>query len=168
VIPENAPAIDERNSATVLAQFERRRYGYAPRWNPPEKSAGGALAQIFSRFLEAVIQRLNQAPLKNKLAMFDLLGFRVVPAQSARAPVVFKLNDGSPDSSAPRGTQVAAPPPPGSSQQIVFETEEDIGVSGAKLSQVVSLWPGRDQYIDHSDANASGQQMVLFEALKLQ
>lgn len=168
MIPENAPAIDERNSATVLAQFERRRYGYAPRWNPPEKSAGGALAQIFSRFLEAVIQRLNQAPLKNKLAMFDLLGFRVVPAQSARAPVVFKLNDGSPDSSAPRGTQVAAPPPPGSSQQIVFETEEDIGVSGAKLSQVVSLWPGRDQYIDHSDANASGQQMVLFEALKLQ
>ena len=168
MIAEKTPLVDERDSSAVLEQFDQRRHGYVPAWNPPERSAGAALGQIFSRFVEAVLQRLNQAPLKNKLAFLDLLGFRLTPAQSARAPIVFKLNDGSPDSAAPRGTQVAAPPPPGSSQQIVFETEEDIGVSGAKLEQIVSLWPGRDQFIDHSAAYTSALPMTLFQALQLQ
>jgi hypothetical protein len=168
VITGKTPLFDERDSSAVLKQFDNRRNGYVPAWNPPERSAGDALGQIFSRFVEAVLQRLNQAPQKNKLAMLDLLGFRLVPAQSARAPIVFKLNDGAPDSAAPTGTQVAAPPPPGNSQQIVFETESDIGVSGAKLTQVVSLWPGRDQYIDHSSAYASGQPLALFQLLQLQ
>ena len=168
MIVGKTPLVDERDSSAVLEQFDKRRPGFAPAWNPPERSAGAAIGQIFARFVEAVLQRLNQAPLKNKLALLDLLGFRLVPAQSARAPIVFKLNDGSPDSTAPKGTQVAAPPPPGGTQQIVFETEEDIGVSGAKLAQIVSLWPGRDQYIDHTAAFLTGQPMVLFEALQLQ
>ena len=115
-----------------------------------------------------MLQRLNQAPAKNKLAFLDLLGFRLTPASWARSPIVFKLNDSSPNTSAPKGTQVAAPPPPGSSQQIVFETEEEIGVASATLSQIVSLWPGRDQFIDHSAAYQSGKPMVLFESLQLQ
>jgi len=168
VIPPSTPLIDERDHNAVYAQWQNRRRGFVPAWNPPDKSAGAALGQIFSRFVEAVLQRLNQAPLKNKLAMLDLLGFRLIPAQSARAPIVFKLNSGSPDSTASKGTQVAAPPPQGSSQQIVFETEQDIGISGAVLAQVASLWPGRDQYIDHSAAFASAQPMVLFQPLQLQ
>src|SRR5262249_35162308 len=152
----------------VLEQFENRRHGYVPAWNPPEKSSGAALGQVFSHFVEAVLQRLNQAPAKCKLAFLDLLGFRLTPAQWARAPIVFKLNDGSPDSAAPKGTQVAAPPPPGSSQQIVFETEEDIGVAASKLIQIISLWPGRDQFIDHTEAFKAGLPMVLFQSLQLQ
>lgn len=164
----NSPSVDERDSTTVLEQFENRRQGYVPAWNPPNRTAGAALGQVFSHLVEAVLQRLNLAPAKNKLAFLDLLGFRLTPAQWARAPIVFKLNDGSLDSTAPKGTQVAAPPPPGSSQQIVFETEEDIGVASAKLSQIVSLWPGRDQFIDHTAAYQSSQPMVLFQSLQLQ
>lgn len=168
MIPVNTPSLDERDSTTVLEQFEDRRPGYVPAWDPPEKSAGAAVGQVFSRLVEAVLQRLNQAPAKNKLAFLDLLGFRLTPAQWARAPIVFKLNNGSPDSAAPKGTQVAAPPPPGSSQQIVFETEADIGVASASLAQIVSLWPGRDQYIDHSADFKAGNPMVLFQTLQLQ
>lgn len=168
MIPANSPSIDERDSSTVLEQFENRRHGYVPAWNPPDKSAGAALGQVFAHLLEAVLQRLNLAPAKNKLAFLDLLGLRLTPAQWARAPIVFKLNDGSLDSAAPKRTQVAAPPPPGSSQQIVFETEEDIGVALAKLSQIVSLWPGRDQFIDHTAAYQSNQPMVPFQSLQLQ
>ena len=50
----------------------------------------------------------------------------------------------------------------------MFETEEDIGVASAKLTQIVSVWPGRDQYIDHSAAYQAAQPFVLFEALQLQ
>ena len=168
MIPTKSPFIDERDASAVFAEFEIRRPGYLPAWDPQEQSAGAALGQVFSRFVEAVLQRLNQAPAKNKLAFLDLLGFRLTPASWARAPIVFKLNDSSPNTSAPKGTQVAAPPPPGSSQQIVFETEEEIGVASAKLSQIVSLWPGRDQFIDHSAAYQADQPMVLFENLQLQ
>jgi uncharacterized phage protein gp47/JayE len=168
VITNPSPSIDERDAAAVFEQFEECRPGYLPAWDPQENSPGAALGQVFSRFVEAVLQRLNQAPAKNKLAFLDLLGFRVTPASWARAPIVFKLNGSSPNTSAPKRTQVAAPPPPGSSQQIVFETEEVIGVAAARLAQIVSLWPGRDQFIDHSAAYQAGQPMVLFENLQLQ
>jgi len=168
MIPVKLPLVDDRDASTVFDQFERRRPGYVPLWNPPSKSAGAALGQVFSRLMETVLQRLNLAPAKNKLAFLDLLGFRLTSAQSARVPIVFKLNDGSPDSAAPKGTQVAAPPPAGSSQQIVFETENDIGIAAAKLSQIVSLWPGRDQYIDHTADYQAGLPMNLFETLRLQ
>src|SRR5229473_8566218 len=147
-----SPPVDNRDADAILAQFQQRRFGHVPQWNPPEKTAGAALGQIFSRFVEAILQRLNQAPAKNKLAFLDLLGLRLIPAQAARAPIVFELSKDASDSSAPAGTQVAAPPPPGSTQQVVFETEQDIGVSAAKLTEVFSLWPGRDEYIDHSAA----------------
>lgn len=168
MIPGNTPLIDERDSNAVQKQFDNRRHGYLPAWNPPEKSAGAALRRVFSRLVETVLQRLNQAPARDKLAFLDLLGFRLTPAQSARAPIVFKLSDGAPDSAAPKATQVAAPPPAGSSQQIVFETEEDLGVAAAKLTQVVSLWPGRDQLIDHSAVHQSQLPFVLFQTLQLQ
>jgi uncharacterized phage protein gp47/JayE len=168
VIPLTSPLVDERDSNTVLEQVENRRPAYVPAWNPPERSAGAALSQIYSRLLEAVLERLNQVRARDKLAFLDLLGFRLTPAQSSRAPIVFKLSDGAPDSSAPKATQVAAPPPPGGSQQIVFETEEDIGVASAKLTQIVSLWPGRDQFIDHSVAYKAATPFVLFQGLQLQ
>src|SRR5262249_26023328 len=104
----------------------------------------------------------NQAPEKNKLAFLDLLGLGLVPAQSARAPIVFQLAPDGPDSQAPANTQIAAPPPPGSSSQIVFETERTVGLAAAQLQEVVSLWPGRDQYLDHSPAFLAGESFQLF------
>ena len=126
------------------------------------------MGPIFARLVGAILQRLNQAPAKGKLAFLDLLGFRLVPAQPARAPVVFTLAHKASDTSAPEGTQVAAPPPPGSSQQIVFSTEQDAAVAAARLTEVVSLWPGRDQYINHSAALAAGQPFTLLQNLQLQ
>jgi uncharacterized phage protein gp47/JayE len=167
VIPQSTPPVDSRDTNALLAEFENRRPGYVPAWNPPAKSAGAAMGPIVARFLSAILQRLNQSPAKNKLAFLDLLGLRLVPAQPARVPIVFTLTQGSASTSAPEGTQVAAPPPPGSSQQIVFSTEQDAAVAAATLTEVVSLWPGRDQYINHSAAFAAGQPFTLFQNLQL-
>jgi hypothetical protein len=151
----------------LLAQFQNRQQSYLPQWNPPHKSTGAAVGPIFARLIAAILQRLNLAPGKDKLAMLDLLGLRLVPAQPARAPIVFSLSQGSSDASAPEGTQVAAPPPAGSTQQIVFSTEQDAAVAAATLSEVFSLWPGRDEYIDHSAALAAGLPFTLFQNLQL-
>src|SRR5690242_4440105 len=161
--PSDSRSLEDLTNA-VLA----RRPGYVPQWLPADKSAGNGVASIFARFLQTVIQRLNQAPEKNRLAFFDLLGIGLVPAQSARAPLSFKAIPGAPDSNAPAATQVSAPPPPGSSDQIVFETEQAVGVMQANLAQMVSLWPGRDQYLDHSALLAAAQPVTLFDHLQLQ
>jgi hypothetical protein len=167
VIPSSAPQIDSRSTETLLAQFLDRRRGFLPIWNPEIGSAGAAIGPIFSRLLSVVLERLNQVLEKDKLALLDFLGLRVISAQPSRAPILFQLNKGAPDSAAPEGTRVAAPPPLGSTQQIVFETEQDIGVASANLVQVISLWPGRDQYVDHSALAAAGTPFTLFDPLLL-
>jgi uncharacterized phage protein gp47/JayE len=115
------------------------------------------LLWIVGRYVETILRRLNQAPDKNKLAFLNLLGIDLIAAQAARVPVVFKLSENVGDTRAPARTQVVAPPPPESTDQIVFETEQAVGLATARLKEVVSLWPGRDQYTDHSAAYEGGE-----------
>lgn len=154
--------LDDRDADQIAGDLLARRLGYVSNWTPKSKGADTAITGIAARYLYAVIQRLNQSPEKNKLAFFDLLGLSLVPAQAARAPIVFQLSPDGPDAAALKGTQVAAPPPPGSIDQIVFETEQNTGLAAGQLKQVVSLWPGRDQYLDHSSDLAAGTQFQLF------
>ena len=162
MIGKSIALLDDRDVDQIARDLLARRLGYVSNWTPKNKGADAAIAGIAARYLYAVIQRLNQSAEKNKLAFFDLLGLSLVPAQAARAPIVFELNPDGVDATAVKGTQVAAPPPPGSTQQIVFETERTTGLAAGQLKQVVSLWPGRDQYIDHSNDFLSSKQFQLF------
>lgn len=154
--------VDSRRAQEIVSDLISRRHGYLPNWHPTDKSLGIALTQIYARFLEAVLARLNQAPHKNKLAFLEHLGIEIIPAQAARAPLVFQLAEDAPAVHLPAGAQVAAPPPPEGSGQIVFETEQGVGLSPAKITRVLSLWPGRDQYVDHSEAFLAGESIVPF------
>ncbi|MGY3036610.1 hypothetical protein ACVIIV_005780 [Bradyrhizobium sp. USDA 4354] len=168
MIVKTAPPVDDRRTDAIVQEFWQRHYGYVPEWNPSRGTAGQAIAQIFARYVYAILQRLNQAPEKNKLAFLDLLGVRLVPASQARAPIVFQLSPQASDSSAPAGTRVAAPPAAGSSQPIMFETERATGIAAASLAEVISLWPGRDQYIDHSVDYLAGRPFTVFQGTQLQ
>jgi uncharacterized phage protein gp47/JayE len=160
--------LDERDLAQLVKELLARGPGYVPEWKPSDRGPDAALVWIFCRYLSAVIQRLNQAPEKNKLAFLDLLGLSLTPAQAARAPVVFQVAPDSTDSQVPVNTQVAAPPPQGSPDQIIFETERAVGIAAARLKEVVSLWPGRDQYLDHSKPFLAGESFQLFRKPLLQ
>ena len=144
--------IDPRDAETLVSELLRRRLGYLPDWQPELRGKDAALPWIFARFQEAILQRLNQAPEKNKLAFLEMLGLDLIPAQAARAPLVFRLAENAPDGFLEAGAQVAAPPPPESSQRVIFETEQRVGLSAAQLDRVLSVWSGRDQYIDHTSS----------------
>jgi uncharacterized phage protein gp47/JayE len=159
---DTAPVLDERDAPAFLAALLALRAGYVPEWLPGTRGAGAAVLQIAAHDLQAIARRLAQAPDKNKLAFLDLAGVRLVPAQPARAPVVLRLADAATDVRLPAGTRFAAPPPPGGSTQITYESERSTGLAAAKLREVVSLWPGRDQYIDHSAAFAAEQPFQPF------
>jgi hypothetical protein len=109
-----------------------------------------AVAQAFGRYLQTVLERLNQAPDKNKLAFLQSMGIQRTASQPARAIVTFRLSPTSADTHLPAGTRLAAAPPPGASGQVLFESDEATGLAAARISEVVSLWAGRDQYIDHT------------------
>jgi uncharacterized phage protein gp47/JayE len=155
--------IDPRDAEMLVSEILQCRPGYLPNWQPELRGKDAALPWIFARFQEAVLQRLNQVPEKNKLAFLEMFGMDLIPAQAARATLVFRLAENSTDTSLAAGAQVAAPPPPESSQRVIFETEQSVGLSVARLDRVLSLWPGRDQYIDHSSAVRANIPVQPFE-----
>jgi hypothetical protein len=109
-----------------------------------------ALIQVFARFGEIVISRLNQAPDKNLLAFLDMVGVSPLPMQAAEAPLTFCLAAGADRSFVPAGTQVAGPPPAGEKKPILFETNHDLFVSSAQLDSLFTRDGMRDIYADFS------------------
>ncbi len=170
MMPRPPLLLDSRRARDIVAALRHRRPGYVPEWEPLSlpKGPDTAIAFVWARYLESVLQRLNRAPEKNKLVFLEMLGIELIPAQSARAPVVFELAEDATATQLPAGAQVAAPPPPEESGQIVFETERGLGLTPARLRQVFSLWPGRDQYIDHSEDFLAGKTIHPFRRADLE
>jgi Baseplate J-like protein len=158
---------DARDAERLFTELQARGSGYLPDWRPTSDGPDAGFVRGLARYLEILLERIRQAPLRNRLAFLDLLGVRPIPAQSARAPIVIRLIDQTNDARLPAGTRLSAPPPPGKTDQVIFETESSTGLTGAKLKEVVSLWPGRDQYIDHSADFLAGSSFQPFLRQKL-
>src|SRR5258708_4918843 len=96
------PRIDSRTSDEVVQQILKLLLSYsgASQADPQgvfsaDKGARSALIEIFGRFAELIIERLNQVPGKNLLAFLDLIGASLLPPQPARVPLTFLLANGS-------------------------------------------------------------------------
>jgi hypothetical protein len=165
-----SPLIVDRTLAAIRAALDANRVGYTPEWNAPAgpAEAGAALLSIVARDLDIQDEGLNAMPLRLTLEFLDTLGASVLAAQSARAPLVFKLLDtATGDAAVPAGTRVAAVlPPPAPSldggastatpAKPEFFTEEDITAMRGKLVVVYSIDPQDDVYADHSAALTDG------------
>jgi hypothetical protein len=119
---------------------------------------GWALIRIFGRMAALVRDRLNQVPEKNFLTFLDLLGGQLNPPQPARVPLTFHLAEGSTSEGlVPKQTQVAAPPDADGATEVVFETEQDLVVTTAKLESIYVREPARDVFHKCFDIE-TGQQ----------
>lgn len=158
-----APRIAARNAADLLAALLANRRGYVAEWRASD-DAGTALAVALARNLEIQCEGLNAMPLRLQLAFLDSVGAGVLPAQPARAPLVFTLLDtASGDATVPAGCRVGAvlpprPPaldgrtdaPPLSPPE--FFTEQEVMAMRGRLAAVYSIDPQADTYADHSGA----------------
>lgn len=160
--PNETPVLDAGDATQVVAELKTLQPAFTPELAAGGRGATGALAQIFGKYLQAVIERLNQAPDKNKLAFLDLMGINLLPAQAARAPLVFTPILSTGDSRVPAHTRAGAKLQ-GSSNPLVFETERDIALAAAPLAEVVSVIPAHDSFASHSAALARGESFVLFQ-----
>ena len=129
-----APPIDPRSIDMIYEQIKSISPYYVKELDiSRDKDSEIALIRTFSYFLKEIINRLNRVPDKNLIAFLDLLGLKLLPAIPARAPITFKITDGTLESVlVPKGTQIAA-------NEIIFETEQNILATPAKLMEAYSV-----------------------------
>jgi len=151
-VPLPVPKFDDRTAREISAEV--RALLASAGWPEHDQKTEGekalqALIQVFARFSEIIIHRLNQAPEKNMLAFLDLLGVSPLPMQASRVPLTFLLAPGGAACArVPAGTQVAAPPGAGQQKPVTFETERELVVTPAKLDSLFIKFGARDQYKD--------------------
>ncbi|MDK2407748.1 baseplate J/gp47 family protein [Aphanizomenon sp. PH219] len=146
------PKIDQRTYEDIVQETQELTEDYTDnKWRCLDKSDSGlALIRIFSRMATIVSDRLNRSPDRNLLAFLNLIGTQQAPPQPARVPLTFTLAGGSPvDAIVPAHTQVSAPAPEGETEEVIFETEQDLVVSGTQL-QAMFVAEDRDYYSDRN------------------
>lgn len=155
------PELDTRDAVKILFELLARRPAYVPEMEPQQGRPAYGLFQIFSQYMQAIIHTLNQAPDKNLMAFLDMLGVSLIPAQGARGPVVFQSRPTSPDGRIVKGTRLGADSSTAAAP-VLFETEHTVALASASLAQIVSLWPARDTYVDHSSDLNGSRPFTLF------
>ena len=144
------PKIDTRTAQEIVEEVQELLQEYTGKTQDIQGTSA-ALVNIFARFAEIIIERLNQVPDKNFLAFLDLLGASRLPPQPARVPLTFSLAAGTKiDAVVPKGTQVAAPPAEGEKDPVIFETEQQLRLTAAKLDSIFVRDPEKDLYSNHS------------------
>lgn len=129
------PKIERRTFEDYLKEFKALIPFYTPEWRlqEKEKTADLALVKIFIQLLTTISHQLNRLPEKHFISFLDRIGIKLIPAQSASAPVVFTLAEGATEHILiPARTQVA-------SGEVIFETEKNVWASPARLVKVYSV-----------------------------
>ncbi len=147
--------------SSALAQWEpritqellRRIPAYTPEWTDYNDSDPGVtLMQLFAWLAEIIIYRLNQVPDKNFVKFLELVGIDLIPPAPAVADLQFTLAANAPATSVLAGTQVAIGGSSGG-LPIVFETDDDLLVTGLELESVQSY--NGSQFTDYTAPNAT-------------
>ncbi len=151
----SSPQIDKRSFKDLLKQARSMAPFYTPEWDAMhEKEPGAALLKIFFHMFEQILNRLNKVPDKNQLAFLDMMGIKMHPAQPAHASITFSLAEGTKQNVlVPKGTQLTGEgkQPTGESEEVIFQTRENLLVSPALLQEVISVDPAGDSIYSHTE-----------------
>ncbi|SDW52593.1 putative baseplate assembly protein [Amycolatopsis xylanica] len=120
------PNLDDRTWQDLVDEMRALIPKYAPQWtdhNPGD--LGMTLIELFAWLGEGVIYRLNQTPVKNHLAVLNLLGVTRNPPAPAHTHLTFTSGAGR--VVVPAGTQAQSAAREGR-PPVVFETDQDVAV----------------------------------------
>ena len=152
----------------ILQSLLQRLPGYTPEWTLAPGTKGYALLDVLARYRTLLDIGARGLPERNLLALLDTLAIPLLPAQPARAPLVFQLTPNCPvDVTVAADSQLAAQPPPpppsplatapaGDPAPVLFFTEQTVTLARAKLATLYSVDPGSDTYADHSATVTDG------------
>lgn len=148
-----APRVDARTTDTIVSQTETLLHELTGgAWTPAAAGQGqdllGALVRVFAGLSGHVLDGINAVPDASFAAFLRLIGVERQRPAPARAPLCFRLAAGAPvDAVVPAGTQVEATADERDSVStpIVFETEEELVVTRARLLGLYAHAPEHDR-----------------------
>jgi predicted phage baseplate assembly protein len=128
-MPIPAPNLDNRRFQDLVDEAKRLIPQFCPEWTDHNVSDPGiALVELFAWMTESLLYRANQVPEKNYIKFLEMLGVRLEPPRSARAPVTLYLSGPqSGEITIPQGTEVATIRTE-TAPAIVFTTEADLTI----------------------------------------
>ena len=162
------PRLDGRRRTEIRDHLESIAATYTDQWEPGTDDAGAAIVELFAAMAGDLVERLDQAPEKHRVAFFDTLGFGRRPPQAATVPVTVTVVEGA-------GQNVAIP----SGAELEAETDDDdlrfrVGsadafeATPARLLDVYCVDPARDRVTTHSDVISGDDESQLFVGENLQ
>jgi predicted phage baseplate assembly protein len=85
--------LDDRDFQSLVDEARRRIAHTCPAWNEHNVSDPGiTLIELFAWMTELLIYRANQIPERAKIALLDMVGVKLAPAEVARADLRFRLS----------------------------------------------------------------------------
>lgn len=157
------PTLDPRNRDDLFNDMMSHLPGYIINWTPSDGTPGMAILQIFSRYMNLLTKRANSLPLRSQLAFLQMLGISQLPAQAARAPLVFTLIENSLiDSPLLIGSRIASR---GGQAEHLFAVEQGITIVRSRLVALYAIDPNADQIADYSAHMING--FTLFDDMQL-
>lgn len=153
------PKIDNRTFQDMLRQSKALAPFYTPEWVTGQQGEPGqALLNIYLHIQEQVISRLNRVPDKNFVVFLDMMGMKLLPAQSAQARVTFTLATGATEHVlVPRGTLLSGEATDGSGE-VIFQTQQDLLVTPANLQRIFSFDVAQDRVYEHTPEDPTEPQ----------
>ena len=145
--------VDPRRASQLRAELAASAAMLAPDWSglQHEGDFGAALVEIAARLAEHSTTRLDQTPLRDKLAFFDALDVATPAPRPATVPIVFTLAERreTPVFAPPR-VQLSAEPSEaakaaGDKDAVTFETRTALAITPARLADLLAVDPAVDR-----------------------
>jgi len=153
-VPLEAPQLDTRTWAELVAEARRRIPRYTPEWTDLNDSDPGiTLVQLFAWLTEMTLYQMNRVPERNYIEFLNLLNLEPRPAQAAVAWLSFSPGSGYEGQTIPQGTQILADAALEDGTPILFETDHALDLVRLPLVRVASEVRGR--FTDMTQANDS-------------
>lgn len=153
--------LDDRDFQSLVDEARTRIAHTCPAWNEHNVSDPGiTLIELFAWMTELLIYRVNRIPEKVQIALLDLVGVKLAPAEVARADLRFRL-------SAPATARVeiqagageVATVPQAKGTPVVFRTTEPIVVPPLRLEAMKLVRQGVAHEVPVQDGVAQPQNL---------
>ena len=153
-----SPLLFRRQTLELLAEIEKTLAVKPPDgglgWQAQKGGPGQGMVELFGRFLDIIVARLNKAPQQHFLAFSARAGSTSCRPSRPRPSSSSRREGRAPAIPVPAGTQVATRAS-GDQEEIVFETEHDIQVIPTELVRCFAT--DQRTFADHT-SRANGDE----------
>lgn len=158
------PELVKTTNNEIENRIKQLAESYTPEWRFDKKhpDGGTALALLYADLYEDTLKKYNQIPRKNMLEFFNQTGAKLKSASPSSGYASFSLVSDQSGIEIPRGTKLLGQGTDLNQSTIVFETQNDIYVTPAQISEIYEVLPHQDGIYQVYDSEKEGDEFKPF------